>query len=158
MLELIKYMPTVLDFDNKRSYFKKELKKLKRQVASPEFSLKVRRRDVFHDAFNQFSGLNKTDLMGSMKVTFHGEPGADWGGLLRDFFIEISKAILDRRNVLFVPSDNGSTYMPDARSYIQGVDHLRFFKFVGRIIGKALLEGCLLEAYFVRSIYKMLIG
>ena len=118
MLEFVKYMPALLDFDNKRAYFKKELKKLKRQVGSPEFSLKVRRRDVFHDAFNQLSGLSKLDLMGSMKVTFHGEPGADWGGLLRDFFIEISKAMFDRRNCLFVPSDNGSTFMPDSRSYI----------------------------------------
>ena len=47
--------------------------------------------------------------------------------------------------------------MPNPKSYIQ-TDHIRYFKFIGRVIGKALFEGCLLECYFVRSIYKMLIG
>lgn len=93
-----------------------------------------------------------------MEVTFQGEPGADWGGVQRDFMIEISKAMFDRQNALFVPSDNGSSYMPNSLSRVQGVDHLRFFKFVGRIIGKAIMENCLLEAYFTRSIYKLMIG
>ena len=31
-----------------------------------------------------------------MKITFSGEQGADWGGLLRDFFVEISRAMFDR--------------------------------------------------------------
>jgi len=58
---------------------------------------------------------------------------------------------------LFLKSDNGSSYMPDSKSYVQG-DHLRYFKFVGRALAKALFEGCNLECYFVKSIYKMLIG
>lgn len=47
--------------------------------------------------------------------------------------------------------------MPNPKSYVQ-TDHIRYFKFIGRVIGKALFEGCLLECYFVRSVYKMLIG
>lgn len=47
--------------------------------------------------------------------------------------------------------------MPNPKSYVQ-TDHIRYFKFIGRVIGKALYEGCLLECYFVRSMYKMIIG
>jgi E3 ubiquitin-protein ligase HUWE1 len=34
-------------------------------------------------------------------------------------------------------------------------DHLSFFKFVGRVIGKAVYDGRLLDAYFTRSFYKV---
>jgi len=47
--------------------------------------------------------------------------------------------------------------MPNVKSYVQ-TDHIRYFRFIGRVIGKALFEGCLLECYFVRSMYKMMIG
>lgn len=96
--------------------------------------------------------------MGPMKITFRGEQGADWGGLLRDFFVQISRAMFDKSNALFVTSDNGSSYMPNSLSKVQGPDHLRFFRFVGRVIGKAIMENCLLEAYFTRSMYKLMIG
>jgi hypothetical protein len=58
---------------------------------------------------------------------------------------------------LFKRSSNGSTYMPNPKSYVQA-EHIRYFQFIGRVIGKALFEGCLLECYFVGSLYKMLIG
>ena len=47
--------------------------------------------------------------------------------------------------------------MPNPKSYVQP-EHIKYFKFIGRVIGKALFESCNLECYFVRSIYKMLIG
>ena len=33
-------------------------------------------------------------------------------------------------------------------------DHLSFFKFIGRVVGKALYDNVTLEAYFTRSFYK----
>jgi E3 ubiquitin-protein ligase HUWE1 len=58
---------------------------------------------------------------------------------------------------LFVLSSSGSTYYPNPKSYIEA-DHLKFFKFIGRIIGKALFDECLLECYFVKSFYKIMTG
>lgn len=156
--DYVKYMPALLDFDNKRIFLRKELKRLKRHVQAPGISLKVRREEIFHDAFQQMQHLHGEDLRADMEVTYNGEIGMDWGGLLRDFFIKISRAMFNREYALFVPSDGGATYLPDARSGVQGLDHVKFFKFCGRIIGKAVMEGCLVEAYFVRSIYKMIIG
>jgi E3 ubiquitin-protein ligase HUWE1 len=37
-------------------------------------------------------------------------------------------------------------------------DHLRYFKFIGKVIGKALFDECLLECYFVKSLYKIMTG
>ena len=90
-------------------------------------------------------------------MEFSGERGQDVGGLTRDFFIDLSREMFNQNFGLFKHSDNGSSYMPNPKSYVQG-DHLSFFKFIGRVIGKALLENCNLECYFVRSMYKMMIG
>lgn len=40
---------------------------------------------------------------------------------------------------IFNLASNGSTYYPSIKSYIQ-MDHLSYFKFIGRIIGKAMLD------------------
>lgn len=58
---------------------------------------------------------------------------------------------------LFVLSSNGCTYTPNSRSGIDK-EHLKYFKFIGRIIGKALMDECLLECYFVKAFYKMMTG
>ena len=95
--------------------------------------------------------------MGKLRVDFTGERGLDVGGVARDYFIELSKEMFAQKYALFQNSNAGATYMPNPRSHVQP-DHIRYFKFVGRIIGKALIEGHLLECYFVKSMYKVMIG
>lgn len=58
---------------------------------------------------------------------------------------------------IFEPSSTGNTYQPSAKSAINK-DHLVFFKFVGRIVGKAMHDGFLLEAFFTPAFYKHILG
>mmetsp|Transcript_23998 Transcript_23998/g.23750 ORF Transcript_23998/g.23750 Transcript_23998/m.23750 type:complete len:303 (+) Transcript_23998:1891-2799(+) len=58
---------------------------------------------------------------------------------------------------LFIPSANGVLFQPNPLSYVNA-EHLQFFKFVGRIIGKALCDGYALDVYFTRSFYKHILG
>lgn len=37
-------------------------------------------------------------------------------------------------------------------------NHIPYFKFVGRIAGMAVYHGKLLEAFFIRPFYKMMLG
>lgn len=96
-------------------------------------------------------------MKGKLHISFTGERGQDAGGLTRDFFIELSREMFNTNYSLFNLSSNGSTYFPNPRSYVDK-DHLRYFKFIGRVIGKALLDECLLECYFVKSLYKVMTG
>lgn len=48
---LIKHMPNLLDFENKRVYFKKEIAKLKRSQYHEQIQLFIRRDDIFMDAY-----------------------------------------------------------------------------------------------------------
>jgi E3 ubiquitin-protein ligase HUWE1 len=58
---------------------------------------------------------------------------------------------------LFNLSSTGSTYYPNPKSYVE-VEHLSYFKFIGRIIGKAIFDECLLECYFVKCFYKIMLS
>lgn len=58
---------------------------------------------------------------------------------------------------LFKSGSSGSTYHPSEKSYINPL-HLKYFKFIGRITGKALYDGYLLDAYFTPAFYKHILN
>jgi E3 ubiquitin-protein ligase HUWE1 len=66
---------------------------------------------------------------------------------------------------LFVASggEGGTTFQPNPLSEaVYGLDGplgaRAWFQFVGRILGKAVADGCLIDAHFTRSFYKHLLG
>lgn len=59
---------------------------------------------------------------------------------------------------LFILSSSGATYYPNPKSHVAESNDLQYFKFIGRMIGKAIFDECLLECYFVKSLYKMMTG
>ena len=48
-------MPNLLDFENKRMYFKKEIKKLRKQANPRGLPLYIRRNNIFMDAYSYFN-------------------------------------------------------------------------------------------------------
>ena len=69
----------------------------------------------------------------------------------------LSREIFNPDTALFVPSENGNTFQPSPKSYVEPL-HLEYFKFVGRFVGKALFDNELLDAYFTRAFYKHILG
>ena len=153
---VVKKMPKVLDFENKRSYFKNELKKLKRGYYS-SVRLQVSRANLFIESFNQIMQRKPNEMRGKLNIEFYDEEGVDAGGVTREWFLALSKEILNPNYALFKPAAHGSAFQPSPQSNINP-DHLKFFKFVGRIIGKALHDGYMLDCYFTRSFYKHILG
>lgn len=47
----VKAMPNILNFENKRSYFRREIDKLKRDQRASGLRLSVRRKDIFMEAY-----------------------------------------------------------------------------------------------------------
>lgn len=98
-----------------------------------------------------------------MKIIFAalrriGEEGQDAGGLLREWYMIMSREIFNPNYALFMtaPQDR-VTYTINPLSYYNN-EHLSYFKFVGRIIAKAIYDNKLLECYFTRSFYKHITG
>jgi E3 ubiquitin-protein ligase HUWE1 len=50
---------------------------------------------------------------------------------------------------LFVPMVDGVTFQPNPLSFVNE-NHIDWFKFIGRIIGKAVVDGQLLDCHFTR--------
>ena len=88
---------------------------------------------------------------------FVDEPAEDAGGVKKEWFLCVSREIFDARYALFEPSSSGNTYHPNPKSYVNA-EHLNYFKFIGRFVAKALTEGMLIDAFFTRSFYKMILG
>jgi E3 ubiquitin-protein ligase HUWE1 len=87
-----------------------------------------------------------------------GEEGLDAGGLTKEFYLVLSRAIFNPNYALFkASSGNANVFQPNRFSYINS-DHLLFFKFVGRFVGKALLDQQRMDAYFTRSFYKHILN
>lgn len=109
------------------------------------------------DSYSQLSHKSVAELQGPLRIDYAGERAIDAGGLTRDFYIELSRALFDPNYSLFTPTSNGVTFHPNQQSHVNP-DHLNFFKFIGRVIGKALFDGELLELHFSKPLYKMMVG
>ena len=89
-------------------------------------------------------------------MRFQGEEGEDAGGVSREWFNKISSEIFNVNYALFIPAAHGYAFQPSPFSSVNQ-EHLRYFKFVGRVVGKALFDGHLLDAHFTKAFYKHMI-
>lgn len=167
----------VLDFDVKRRYFRIELERLDDGVRREELAVHVHRVNVFEDSFRELYRRNPEEWKNRFYIVFEDEEGQDAGGLLREWYMIISREIFNPNYALFTvaPGDR-VTYMINPSSHCNP-NHLCYFKFVGRVIGeffinyfilnfhfkfyliaKAIYDNKLLECYFTRAFYKHMLG
>jgi len=144
-----------LDFDVKRHWFKTQLRRHRNRRGT--LKLNIQRNHVFEDTYRQISKCPAEHLKWRLHITFKGEEGVDAGGLSREFFGILAKEMFNPNYALFTSTEDGCTFQPNPNSSINP-DHLSFFRVVGRIVGKALVDGFLMDAHFTRSLYKHMLG
>ncbi|KAG8093312.1 hypothetical protein GUJ93_ZPchr0012g20493 [Zizania palustris] len=149
-------IPRLIEFDNKRAYFRSKIKHQHDHHHSP-VRISVRRAYILEDSYNQLRMRSPQDLKGRLTVHFQGEEGIDAGGLTREWYQQLSRVIFDKGALLFTTVGNDLTFQPNPNSVYQ-TEHLSYFKFVGRVVGKALFDGQLLDVHFTRSFYKHILG
>ncbi|KAH0671499.1 hypothetical protein KY290_026845 [Solanum tuberosum] len=149
--------PRLIDFDNKRAYFRSRIRQQHEQHLSGPLRISVRRAYVLEDSYNQLRMRPNQDLKGRLNVHFQGEEGIDAGGLTREWYQLLSRVIFDKGALLFTTVGNNATFQPNPNSVYQ-TEHLSYFKFVGRVVAKALFDGQLLDVHFTRSFYKHILG
>ncbi|KAL8096331.1 hypothetical protein AgCh_037334 [Apium graveolens] len=149
-------VPRFIDFDNKRAHFRSKIKHQHDHHHSP-LRISVRRAYILEDSYNQLRMRSTQDLKGRLTVHFQGEEGIDAGGLTREWYQLLSRVIFDKGALLFTTVGNESTFQPNPNSVYQ-TEHLSYFKFVGRVVAKALFDGQLLDVHFTRSFYKHILG
>ncbi|KAI3828362.1 hypothetical protein L1987_02463 [Smallanthus sonchifolius] len=156
-LSMMLKAPRLIDFDNKRLYFRSRIRQQHDQHLTGPLRISVRRAYVLEDSYNQLRMRPTQDLKGRLNVHFQGEEGIDAGGLTREWYQLLSRVIFDKGALLFTTGGNNATFQPNPNSVYQ-TEHLSYFKFVGRVVAKALFDGQLLDVYFTRSFYKHILG
>jgi hypothetical protein len=147
-----------IDFDNKKAFFRGIIRKRSSETQAGSIRITIRRDRVFDDSYHQLRAHTAQQMKGRLHVQFSGEEGVDAGGVTREWYVILARQIFDPNYALFCRSAaKAATYQPNKSSYINS-EHLDNFRFVGRIFGKAIYDGQLLDAYFTRAFYKHILG
>uniref|UniRef100_A0A8C7LHN8 HECT-type E3 ubiquitin transferase n=1 Tax=Oncorhynchus kisutch TaxID=8019 RepID=A0A8C7LHN8_ONCKI len=150
-------VPYSRDYKQKYEYFRKKMKK---PADIPNrFEMKLRRNAVLEDSYRRILSIKRADfLKARLWVEFEGEKGLDYGGVAREWFFLISKEMFNPYYGLFEYSATDNyTLQINPNSGLCNEDHLSYFKFIGRVAGMAVYHGKLLDAFFIRPFYKMML-
>eukprot|EP00932_Pfiesteria_piscicida_P017104 SRR837773.400.p1 GENE.SRR837773.400~~SRR837773.400.p1 ORF type:complete len:626 (-),score=265.69 SRR837773.400:249-2045(-) len=151
---LLRHVPMCLDFDNKRANFRSQLRNRRMESRHETIRLRVRRSEIFIDSYHQLRQRTGEEMRAKIQVQFQGEEGIDAGGVLKEWYTSLAREIFNPNYALFVQAGGKAcTYHPNPMSYVNR-DHLQFFQFIGRVVGKAIHDGQNLEAWFTRGFYK----
>eukprot|EP00286_Rhodomonas_abbreviata_P002113 CAMPEP_0181347388 /NCGR_PEP_ID=MMETSP1101-20121128/33852_1 /TAXON_ID=46948 /ORGANISM="Rhodomonas abbreviata, Strain Caron Lab Isolate" /LENGTH=497 /DNA_ID=CAMNT_0023459599 /DNA_START=505 /DNA_END=1998 /DNA_ORIENTATION=- len=142
-------------FQMKLTWLECQLRKLHRSDAKV-CKMEVDRNDIFHDSFRAFSKLSGEQLRGPLELKFKREDGRDDGGLTRHWFMLISREVVNPEYALFIPMGKNHAFQVNSASKHQP-HHLEYFRFIGRVWGKALFDGFLIESHLASTIYKYLL-
>lgn len=132
-LSMLLKAPRLIDFDNKRAYFRSRIRQQHDQHLSGPLRISVRRAYILEDSYNQLRMRPNQDLKGRLNVHFQGEEGIDAGGLTREWYQLLSRVIFDKGALLFTTVGNNATFQPNPNSVYQ-TEHLSYFRFVGRVV------------------------
>ncbi|XP_077174342.1 E3 ubiquitin-protein ligase NEDD4 isoform X2 [Paroedura picta] len=150
-------VPYSRDYKRKYEFFRKKLKK-PTEIPN-KFDLKLHRSHVLEDSYRRIVSVKKAEcLKARLWIEFEGEKGLDYGGVAREWFFLLSREMFNPYYGLFEYSavDN-YTRQINPNSGLCNEDHLSYFKFIGRVAGMAVYHGKLLDGFFIRPFYKMML-
>ncbi|XP_027956274.1 E3 ubiquitin-protein ligase NEDD4 isoform X4 [Eumetopias jubatus] len=150
-------VPYSRDYKRKYEFFRRKMKK--QNDIPNKFEMKLRRATVLEDSYRRIMGVKRADfLKARLWIEFDGEKGLDYGGVAREWFFLISKEMFNPYYGLFEYSATDNyTLQINPNSGLCNEDHLSYFKFIGRVAGMAVYHGKLLDGFFIRPFYKMML-
>ncbi|KAM4809996.1 ubiquitin-protein ligase E3B [Rhinophrynus dorsalis] len=167
---LLQYIPHVIPHKNRvllfRNIVTKEKEKLglvESNTASPHVThITIRRSRMLEDGYDQLRQLSQNAMKGVIRVKFVNdlgvdEAGIDQDGVFKEFLEEIIKRVFDPALNLFKTTSSGDRLYPSPTSYIHE-NYLQLFEFVGKMLGKAVYEGIVVDVPFASFFLSQLLG
>ncbi|XP_078408049.1 E3 ubiquitin-protein ligase NEDD4-like isoform X2 [Cetorhinus maximus] len=151
-------VPYSREFKQKYDYFRKKLKK---PADIPNrFEMKLHRGNILEESYRRIMSLKRPDVLKArLWIEFESEKGLDYGGVAREWFFLLSKEMFNPYYGLFEYSATDNyTLQINPNSGLCNEDHLSYFKFIGRVAGMAVHHGKLLDGFFIRPFYKMMLA
>ncbi|XP_067010981.1 ubiquitin-protein ligase E3B isoform X2 [Anabrus simplex] len=166
---LLQKMPHIIPHDERVQLFRKYVANEKvvlglteSACASPQSTLiTVHRSRIVEDGYRQLALLPSQALKGVIRVRFINEQGLDEAGIdqdgvFKEFLEETIKRVFDPSLNLFRVTSEERLY-PSPTSYMQD-NHLQLFEFVGRMLGKAVYEGIVVDVPFASFFLSQVLG
>nr|GLL46392.1 E3 ubiquitin-protein ligase UPL7 isoform X1 [Ipomoea trifida] len=163
--------PHVFPFEERVEMFREfiNMDKVSRRMAGEvvgpgphSVEIVIRRGHVFEDGFQQINSLGSR-LKSNIHVSFVNESGLpeaglDYGGLSKEFLTEIAKAAFSPECGLFIQTSTSDRLLipNSAARFLE--NGFQMIEFLGKIVGKALYEGILLDYSFSHVFVQKLLG
>lgn len=154
-------------FEDKKSYFYKELHDLHTVKSQMSVAIKVKRQSVLHDTFRAVKSFSRGDWWKKVNISFVGELGLDYGGLTREWIHVLIGELFHADGALFrrFNKDDQQALIHPNPFRKEKYQKIKFFELAGQIVGKCLVEcSCgqvrqqYVKARFTRSFLSQLLG
>ena len=150
------------DYKYKHEILMRTLGKLDHGSNRDKFEITVKRENIRIDSYDAICRVDRHDvkcLRYRLWITFTGETGLDYGGVSREWFSLLTTEIFNPYFGLFEYSaiDN-YTLQINPHSGLCNEDHLQWFHFIGRVAGMAVFHKKLINGFFIRPFYSMMLG
>ncbi|XP_072163453.1 ubiquitin-protein ligase E3B-like [Diadema setosum] len=156
---ILQRMPHVIPHRERVILFRRRVSDEKKSLGYTESSMSqphstyvtVHRARLVEDGYQQLASVAAQALKGCIRVNFINEQGLDEAGIdqdgvFKEFLEETIKTVFNPSLNLFKTTAEQRLY-PSPTSYINE-NHLPLFEFVGKMLGKAVYEGIVVEVPF----------
>jgi len=142
-------------------WFRGKVEQLKNASSGGPLTITIRRDCVLEDASTCFLTIGAKDLWRPCKYEFLHEPAIDAGGVAREFFSLVAAQVFDPQLGLFEPihaADGLLCYRINLNSGLANDLHLQYFRFLGRVMAKGLIDGYTVPCHVTPDLYKHIVG
>ncbi|KAH7465822.1 hypothetical protein KRP22_014824 [Phytophthora ramorum] len=148
-----------LAFPKKYAWFLERMGALLRPWEEGRIKLRVQREHILVESMEQLLGIQPEHIHFPLRIEFVGEAGIDAGGLQREWFSILFGRLLDDELGLFMSCHRHTQAVAiNPHSEDCTADHLLYFRGIGRLLGRALLEGQTMQARLCLPILKHFLG
>mmetsp|Transcript_9487 Transcript_9487/g.30302 ORF Transcript_9487/g.30302 Transcript_9487/m.30302 type:complete len:772 (+) Transcript_9487:444-2759(+) len=155
--ELSRY--AAMPFQHKEAWFRQQIAKLQVPWEEGHIKINIRRENLLEDSMEAIESIAHADMRKIFRFEFIGEPGVDAGGVAREWFQLVSDTLFNPDFALWSYSSINQMCMQiNPSSGIANDEHLRYFHFTGRLLGKALFDRQIVAGHLVRPLYKHILG
>lgn len=159
---ILTLLPHIIPPKERILIFRKLVAKDKSQYCSGFLTfITIHRSRIVEDGYQQLARLPPNALKGLIRVKFindHGldEAGIDQDGVFKEFLEDTIKRVFDPALNLFCSTSEQRLY-PSPTSRLHE-DHLSLFNFIGKMLGKAIYEGIVVDVPFASFFLSRVLG
>lgn len=156
-------LPQTVPFEVRVSLLRDAIRAEQNALSTASFApVKIRRNSILEDGYKHLGRMSPFQLKQRINIKFVNELGVDeigidQSGLFKEFLEQLCKRAFAADTGLFRAIEGTEMVFPNPASHLVHENDLSLFQFLGRILGKSLYEGIVIDIPFGLFFYaKML--